>query len=443
MIEHIQHTAAAGAYLHDPLLFPRHALEHLMQQDVEFDVAKQALSDMETMLGAAALQGNLVVYSLLRDQFETEHEEIMGIALIHVFTGLEHAGHVSEAQAYEASFQRGFEAFLPQGIDDGDASRIRTLFDAAGRMETGICAEDRTIAYDARRLLAEALIGKSYNNEMLKGIVFDRMFDAAHWISGLGRGEGVRTVDPALVFRLNPQLMKYSAQQIEGAVTKLQRSTNVSTDTLLVKGPKAIYLTIESPERMAKQLAELHDMGILRHVKKRPDILNYPPYVLRHKEREYHRMGIPMSVIMSEPKFYIYETETIAGRINAFRGLLRSMSAYMDPEDGDIMRAELLLQPRILIDCGRPKIKRVASLISTYAKPGQWQDAKDSAASHARSPQTSMMMAFARTNPDNIEAAMSEDPQQNIFELVRRLVNEKKKTRRIASVPAVDEVRET
>lgn len=339
-----------------------------------------------------------------------------------------------EREVFISRFTAGINAFFPEGLPN---SRKAELFSTAliAQQKPNGRKEQREEVITARADLIEALIGKRYDNEeTYHGVGIVDLFEAASWMRGLDDHQLDRTwsVDPKDVYSVNPQLLRYSHEQLKFSADRLVALSGASIDQILTKAQRGVYRYLNNSAKMAGDIEGLAKHDLLRHVQKRPDILNYPLDVLLKKEKEYVAMGIPLDAVRSSAKFYVYRTETIRDRIAAIDESLELFASHLSAEEVSHIRQIILARPRLIVDCGRPKIEGIRQLILDFGTPEQWNTTirQNQSPKHDTDPIANLLMGFGRLPVAEVRAEMEELPGQNLFATVRSAYNRKRATKR-------------
>ncbi len=333
----------------------------------------------------------------------------------------------AERELFIQWFEKGIEAFQPEPILHSEKAELFALAWQAQQRPNGDKAEKLRII-NARADLIERLTGKRYESEeTYHGISMLDIFQTAHWIRG-GHPDGTmgeeRAVDPVDVYALNPSLYKYSQEQIARSAQRLADSSGAPIDKILTSAHRGIYRGINNAQQIDTELAKMRELGILHHAKRRPDIFNYPLKVLLEKEDQYVAMGIPLEVIRSEAKFYVYKPETILDRIQLVDSALEAAAGYLSPQERQFIGQEFRSKPRLIIDCGRPKIAATIALIQQYATPRQWAEVRaQMKPDNPFSMYASILQAFGRLRLSVIETEFLASPDANLFLTARQIIN--------------------
>ncbi len=338
-----------------------------------------------------------------------------------------------EEQQFAELFDRGIEAYFPEGIAWSEKAR---LFELAQLGNTnppkGHTKADNRPIYEARADFIEGLTGKRFELfDSYQGIHVSEILQAAVWLYG-DSDETVQqrgwTITPRDVFTPNLDLMRFSAARLEATATQLAELTGMPIEKVF-SAHRGLYRFSQHREVVAGEMRAYKAMGIDTLIARRPDILDYPIKIIREKERAYMKMGIPLSTIRSHEKFYVYRPETIQGRIDTFQETLEHFADYLDPEEATLLMQEFKRRARVIIDCGEDKIKTMTRLIRLYGNAIHWDNAINEPQPNQKSPpQVSMLLNLARVSTAKLTAHMAANPEDNIFIAARRLVNAQKKT---------------
>lgn len=390
----------------------------------------QRLIKLADNLGEAVLGTEVYISGVQQDAVS----ENVGTVVLNELSNLELVVEEDvspERQRLIDSFDKGIDAFFPEGISTSYRTELFILADTAYGRPNGK-SEENTVIYESRKKLIFELLEKTYDSQKFyHGVSVVDLFETADWLYGGSEDQHEQqgwSIDPRLPYQLNPQLLRYDKETIQSTSTSFSEHVGIPVPTLLTSAARGNYRYLQSPEAVQQEIIKLKELGIDNAaLKRRPDILNYPLKVLQQKEKDYIAMGVPKAVVRSTEKFFVYKTETIKERIDLLDVFIDKLeSTVLDKESAELAKQTVRENKSLMLEFGKDRIKSNTGLVLQYAHDYNWNEAVEEASILTNDALKSVIYNMLKAKPDELKKYMELNPNENIYRVARKLVHKSK-----------------
>lgn len=336
-----------------------------------------------------------------------------------------------EGEAFIDLFDAAMEAFFSGEISFVERARLFDMAQQASLPPNGRKDRNQRI-YQARANFVAAVFDKrAEGSAAYQGISIPNFLETATWLYGTSdeaaQERGWSLEPQKSVLKQNLALLRRSRGELDEDSQALAEAAGISQQAVLEYASRALHRFVYRKDQVEQDLEHMRETGILTHVKRRPDILNYPYRVIVEHEDAYVNMGIDRELVRSQPKLYVYNPATIQQRFETIVQLVEHVTTGEKSEIESTIQ-EVLATPRILIETSERRAQQQLAIFAQFGHPEDWADVVHYPHPNAQgAPRQAVLNNLFRAGKE-LMTVMQSDPAQNIFVVARQIVHRHKRS---------------